>query len=93
MFQTAEFKDNRALFARCLRVARSRPEIDVRGTLGKYEFTVHPRSLVNTKGNLPPILDVSKFMATLESLTWNDIQQNTNAQDKVENRPQPSHHH
>ena len=38
--QVAELKDDRSLFARMLIVASSQPEINMKNTIGQYEFTV-----------------------------------------------------
>ena len=45
-------KDDRALFARFLVVTLSRPEIDLRESIGEYEFAVCPRSLFTLDGSL-----------------------------------------
>ena len=37
-------RDDRALFASFLVVILSRPEIDLKESIGKFEFAVHPRS-------------------------------------------------
>ena len=63
-----ELRDERALFAGCLIVARSRPEIDVKEALGEYEFSSFPRSLFSSDGKLLPTRDKSKLMAALETL-------------------------
>lgn len=67
--QVMELKGERNLFARCLIVARSRPEIDVREALEKYEFTSVPRSLFDCVGDLLPMTDKSKLMHILEATT------------------------
>jgi len=61
-----EVKDERALFPRCLIVERSRPDVDVRETLGRSEFSSYTRSLCDRKGDLLPTLDKSEIMSTLE---------------------------
>ena len=35
---------DRSLFARMMMVYKSRPEIDIKETVGQYEFSVVPRS-------------------------------------------------
>ena len=37
-------KEDRSLFARMMMVCKSRPEIDIKETVGQYEFLVVPRS-------------------------------------------------
>ncbi len=64
--QVVELKSERNLFARCLIVARSTPEIDVAESLGKYEFSSYPRSLFDGNGGLLPTVDKSKIMGALE---------------------------
>ena len=82
--QVVEMKDDRALFARMLIVARSRPEINLKEAIGQHEFTSLPRALFGVTGALLPCTDKSKFMAILEELpkqkTVVDIQQPENIQ-------------
>ena len=66
--QVVELKDDCALFARMLIVARSRPEINVKEAIGRYEFTALPRALFAMTGQLLPITDKSKLMSILEEL-------------------------
>ena len=40
----------RSLFARLMMVCKSRPDIDIKETIGLYEFTVFPRSLFASDG-------------------------------------------
>ena len=42
--QVVELKDDRSLFARMLIVARSRPEINPKESIGQHEFTCLPRA-------------------------------------------------
>lgn len=65
--QVVELKTERNLFARCLIVARSRPDIDIRDALGTYEFSTYPRSLFDSSGQLLPTVDKSKLMSALEA--------------------------
>ena len=44
--KVVELKEDRSLFARMMMVSRSRPEIDTEEAIGKYEFTVVPRSFL-----------------------------------------------
>ena len=39
-YQVAELKDDRSLFARMLIVASSQSEINMKNTIGQYEFTM-----------------------------------------------------
>jgi len=64
----AELKDDRSLFARMLIVARSRPEINLKDSVGDHEFTSVPRALFSVTGKLLPCTDKSKLMHILEEL-------------------------
>jgi len=65
-----EFQEDRSLFARMMMVCKSRPEIDIKETVGQYEFSVHPRSILfaadctmlhcSSKSNLMNILEKLK---------------------------------
>ena len=63
-----ELKEDRGLFARMLIVARSRQEIDLRGSLSKYEFSVVPRDLFSSDGSMHHCLKKSDLMKTLEAI-------------------------
>jgi hypothetical protein len=63
-----ELKDDRALFARMLIVARSRSEINLKEAIGQHEFTAFPRALFAMDGSLLPCTDKSKLMNILEGL-------------------------
>ena len=76
--QVVELKDDRALFARMLIVVRSRPEINLKESIGQHEFTSLPRVLFSVSGALLPATDKSKLMAILEELP---------------NQKKPDHHH
>ena len=49
-------------------VARSRPEINLKVSIGQHEFTSLPRALFTVSGELIPCTDKSKLMAVLEAL-------------------------
>ena len=49
--QVVELKSERSLFARLIVVAKSRPEIDIKDCIGKFEFTTFPMSLFGGSGN------------------------------------------
>ena len=48
--QVVKLKSERSLFARLIVVAKSRPEIDIKDCIGKFEFTTFPRSLFDGSG-------------------------------------------
>ena len=62
-----ELKEDRALFARLLVVSKTR-DIDLKKTIGTYEFSVVPRALFAADGSLLPSLSKSDLMSFLESL-------------------------
>jgi len=51
--QVVELKDDRSLFARMLIVARSRPEINLKESIGKHEFTSLSLELVFSEWGTP----------------------------------------
>ena len=60
-----ELKEDRGLFARMLIVARSRQEIDLKGSFSKYEFSVVPRALFSSDGSMhhcPKKSDLMKIL-------------------------------
>ena len=65
--QIVQLKEDRALFARMLIVARSRPEIDLQECISMHEFSVVPRSLFAADGSLLHCSMKSQLMKLLES--------------------------
>ena len=63
--QVVELKDDRSLFARMLIVARSRPEINLKESIGQHEFTSLPRAFFSVSGGLLPATDKNMLMAIL----------------------------
>jgi len=63
--QLVELKDDRSLFARMLIVARSRPEINLKESIGQHEFTSLPQEFFSVSGGLLLATDKSKLMAIL----------------------------
>ena len=61
-----ELKDDRNMFARMLIIARCRPDIDLKGTVGCYELTALPRSLFTRAGTLLPCNNKSNLMNVIE---------------------------
>ena len=47
-----ELKEDRSLFARLMAVCKSRPEINIKGVIGQYEFSVAPSSLFAPDGTM-----------------------------------------
>ena len=63
-----ELKEDRGLFARIVIVARSRQEIDLRGSLSNYEFSVVPRDLFSSDGSMHHCPKKSDLMRILEAI-------------------------
>ena len=49
-YKVIELKEDRSLFARLLVVCKCRPGINLGDAVGKYEFSVAPRSLFAADG-------------------------------------------
>ena len=63
-----ELKEDRGLFARMLIVARSRQEIDLKGSPSKYEFSVVPCALFSSDGSMHHCPKKSDLMKILEAI-------------------------
>ena len=63
--QVVELKDDRSLFARMLIVARSRPEINLKESIGQHKFTSLSRAFFSVSGGLLPATDKNMLMAIL----------------------------
>ena len=51
---------------RILVISQKRHDIDLSMYIGKYEFSVSPRSLFSFNGKVPPCTDKSKLLHALE---------------------------
>lgn len=47
-----ELNEDCSLFARMMMVCKARPEIDIKETVGEYEFSVVPRSMFAADGTM-----------------------------------------
>ena len=63
-----EMEEDRGLFARMQIVARFRQEIDLKGSLSKYEFSVVPRALFSSDGSMHHCPKKSDLMKILEAI-------------------------
>ena len=63
-----ELKEDQGLFACMLIVACSRQEIDLKGSLSKYEFSVVPRVLFSSDGSMHHCPKKSDLMKILEAI-------------------------
>ena len=61
-----ERQEDRSLFARMMMVCRSRTEIDLKETVGIYEFAVVPRSMFAPDGSMLQCTAKSTLMAIPE---------------------------
>ena len=68
-----ELKEDRSLFARMLVVCKSRPDINLKESIGKYEFSVVPRSLFAADGTMLHCSMKSKLMTFLEKLPLDEV--------------------
>ena len=48
--KVVELREDRSLFARMLMVCKTHPEIDIKESVGQYEFSLVPRSLFAADG-------------------------------------------
>ena len=58
-----ELKYERSLFARLVVVVKSRPDIDIKESIGTFEFTPLPRSLFDGSGDLLSATNKSQLMS------------------------------
>ena len=66
-----ELQEDRSHFARMMMVCKSRLEIDIKETVGKYEFLVVPRSLCAADGKMLHCSSKSSLMNILKKLNDN----------------------
>ena len=66
--QILELQEDRNLFAHMMVICKSRPEIDIQEAVGTYEFTVVPRSMFATDGEMLHCPAKSVLMSILEKL-------------------------
>ena len=62
--KVVELKEDRSLMQRILMISQKRPEIDLPNLIGKYEFSITPRSLFSFDGN--SCKDKSSVMHAIE---------------------------
>ena len=63
-----ELQDERNLFARMMVICKSRPEIDIQEAVETYKFTVAPRSMFATDGEMLHCPAKTALMSILEKL-------------------------
>ena len=66
-----ELQEDRSLFARMMMVCKSRPQIDIKETVGQYEFSIVPQSLFAADGTMLHCASKSNLMSILEKLNDN----------------------
>lgn len=66
-----ELQEDRSLLARMMMVCKSRPEIDIKETVGQNEFSIVPRSLFAADGTMLHCSSKSNLINILEKLNDN----------------------
>ena len=66
-----ELQEDRSLFACMMMVCKTWPEIDIKETVGQYEFSIVPRSLFAVLGTMLHCSSKSNLMNILEKLNDN----------------------
>ena len=64
-------QEDRSLFARIMMVCKSGPQIDIKETVGQYEFSIVPQSLFAADGTMLHCASKSNLMSILEKLNDN----------------------
>ena len=67
--KVVELKEDRSLFARLMKICKSRPKVDIKEAIALYEFSVVPRSLFAPDGTMLHCPCKSGLMHILEKLT------------------------
>ena len=62
-----ELQEDRSLFTCMMMVCKTWPEIDIKETVGQYEFSIVPRSLFAVLGTMLHYSSKSNLMNILES--------------------------
>ena len=63
-----ELREDRSLFARMMMVCQRPPDVDVKETIGLYEFALVPRSMFAPDGSMLHCSSKRALMAILEKL-------------------------
>ena len=71
-----ELKETKDLFGRLMILSQSNREIDQKQAISTYEFTLTPRSLFTTDGEILPCTEKSKLIQTVDDISTEE-QQNT----------------
>ena len=66
-----ELQEDRSLLARMMMVCKSRPQIDIKETVGQYEFSIVPQSLFAADGTMLHCASKSNLMSILGKLNDN----------------------
>ena len=66
-----ELQEDSSLFSRMMMVGKSRREVDIKETVGQYEFSIVPRSLLAADGTMLHCASKSNLMSILEKLNDN----------------------
>lgn len=63
-----ELKEDRNLFARCAIICKDRPDVNIKEAVGKFEFTVVPRSMFAPDGTMLHCSTKSNLLHILEEM-------------------------
>ena len=74
-----KLKEERTLLSRFLITAKKRPELDLEGSIGNYEFAVVPKSIFTPDGQPLYSFDKAKVLHAIESTVKDE---ETNADEK-----------
>ena len=66
-----ELHEDRSLFSRMMMVCKTRPEVDIKETVGQHEFSVVPQSLFAADGTMLHCSSKSNLLNSLEKLNDN----------------------
>ena len=85
--KVVKIKEERELLQRLLVISRSRPELNLKVWIGKYEFGVVPRSLFASDGSLLLAYDKAKILHHLENLDSSKQQVQADRNEATGNEP------
>ena len=78
-----ELREDRSLFAWMMMVCERRPDIDIKETIGLYEFALIPRSLFSQDGSMLHCSSKSALMTILEKLPFRSPDQRGSDSTKI----------
>ena len=85
--KVVKIKEERGMLQRFLVISRSRPKLNLKDCIGKYEFGVVPRSLFASDGSLLLAYDKAKILHHLENLDSSKQQIQADRNEATGNEP------